>query len=108
MGEYPDRTNVRPRFRGLGSEERHLVYCGAYGLCVSGLDALDGALLPVPDDWPCLRVRREARIADDNAPEPGTIDLDDRKATLWILHGDRIDIDRRSLEVIVATTAPLP
>src|SRR4051794_23643820 len=44
---------------------------------------------------------------DPGAPSPGTMEIGDESARVWIINGDRIDIDRAASEVRLATTSPL-
>jgi hypothetical protein len=80
---------------------------GAYGFRFVGLDPASEGLLPAPADWPRLTIARESRDVTAEGPAPGAIEIDDAAATLGLLHGDRIDIDRASLTVRVATADPL-
>jgi hypothetical protein len=76
---------------------------GAYGFRLAGLDGGGHGLLTVPDDWPCMRLERIRREDDAPGEEPGTLDVDMERATVWMVQGDRLDIDRASLVVRLHT-----
>src|SRR3954451_3149077 len=80
---------------------------GAYGFRLIGLAADNDGLLRVPPRWPELRIVREIIAPDPGAPSPGTMEIGDESARVWIINGDRIDIDRAASEVRLATTSPL-
>lgn len=80
---------------------------GAYGFRISGLEASEADFLPVPADWPCLKVEcRRGETAQ--APPPGTVRVTDEHAELWLPGGDRIEVYREPLVVRVTTREPLP
>lgn len=80
---------------------------GTYGFCIEGLDDAGAALLPVPADWPTLRLVRNVRPDAPPGPAAGTVDVDSESARVWIGSNGRIDVDRASMTVSFSTKRAL-
>lgn len=82
---------------------------GAYGFRVLGIDgsADELGLQPVPDGacWPDLVLAWEPADARRRPPHAH---LDDERATLLLLDGGYVELDRSSATAVVATPRPLP
>ncbi len=64
-------------------------------------------MLPASPDWPRLHIVRGRPDADRVPKPPGTVRLGEAHAEIWILAGDRIDVDRETLTMRLATREPV-
>ncbi len=77
---------------------------GVYGFRIRGVEAdRMGAVEP---DWATLTVVRE-QGRDPDPRVPGTVDVRDSTATIWVADGGRIDVDRASGTVRIRTPEPV-
>lgn len=80
---------------------------GTYGLRLNGPDSDIPGLGPASCFWPTLRVDRLPRDPAASGETPGTILVSATQARLWIIHGDRIEMDRDPLVARMYTARPL-
>lgn len=82
---------------------------GAYGFQIDGFAEAARLLVAVDSARPRLRLVREVAAAGEAAPRrpAGTVDLDDRSATIWITDTDTAALDRDTLTLRFVTQAPL-
>lgn len=76
---------------------------GAYGFAIAGLDDPGAVLGEAGPDWPDLRVVREVGTPPGEAPAPGTVEVGDDRAEIWLGDGGRVELDRATLTVRFAT-----
>jgi hypothetical protein len=81
-------------------------FWGAYGFRITGFEAGELHLTPVPADWPELRLEFERGPAPDPQP-PGTVRGGEDWAELWLPGGDGVRLTRDPLTVTFATREPL-
>jgi hypothetical protein len=79
---------------------------GAYGFRITGLTEAPKHLHPVPASWPELRLALTSGVSPRSDP-PGTGTLDGDHASVTILGGDRLEVDREPLTVRMLTNRPL-
>jgi hypothetical protein len=75
---------------------------GAYGFVIEGLDDPAALLGPAGPAWPRLRVVRDAE-QPPAGPAPGTVDVSDDRAEIWIGDGGRVEVERATMTVSFAT-----
>lgn len=80
---------------------------GAYGFRLSGLADAAAHLHPAPADWPELHLRFGPAPANGAAREPGSVEIGDSSAELWLAEAGRITVAREPLTVTFATPVPL-
>jgi hypothetical protein len=80
---------------------------GAYGFRLAGLQDAEHHLHEVPPDWRQLTLSFERPACGEATRAPGTIDITDDRAELWLAEAGRIIVTRDPLSVRFQTATPL-